>query len=137
MRRIRTIVLLETLLIAFAISSAQAVPVQGPDGNFYEFVSTLGPEANQVFWTGGPGGSAAGGVYTDWGLDQPDNGGIQNFLGRAPEGWDDDAGVQGYYVEYAAPEPGTFLLFGTALAGAGLAGWHQRRRAGAIGGTGR
>ena len=193
MRRIRTIVVLVTLLIAFAISPAQAIPVQGPDGYFYEFVPELvtwptaraaalassyqgvpghlatvasaavdsflatlapigwlggtdqaaegtwtwadGPLANQVFWIGGPGGSASGGVYTNWGLAQPDNGGIQNFLLRGPGGWDDFNGVQGYYVRHAAPEPGTFLLFGAALAGAGLAGRRQRRRAQALGRT--
>src|SRR4029450_10166911 len=41
MRRIRTIVVLVTLIIAFAISPAQAIPVQGPDGYFYEFVPEL------------------------------------------------------------------------------------------------
>src|SRR4026207_1939518 len=118
MRRIRIFFLLETLLIALAITPAEAVPVQGPDGYFYEVVPTPvtwptaraaargasrlgpprrprgghpgragrveaclaglppsgrgggsdrasegtwtwsdGPQANQVFWIGGPGGS--------------------------------------------------------------------------------
>jgi hypothetical protein len=195
MRRIRIIVFLETLLIAFAISPAEAVPVQGPDGYFYELVPTPGtwptaraaalasshqgapghlaivtsaavdsflaglapigwlggsdqasegtwtwsdgPQANQVFWIGGPGGSAPGGVYTNWSLAQPDNGGVQNFLLRGPGGWDDFGGVQPYYVRYTVPEPGTFLLFGAALAGAGWAIWHQRRRRHALGRMGR
>ena len=47
MRRIRTILLLATFLIAFSISPARAVPVEGPDGSFYELVSTAvaGPAA--------------------------------------------------------------------------------------------
>src|SRR4026207_764143 len=40
MRRIRIFFLLETLLIALAITPAEAVPVQGPDGYFYEVVPT-------------------------------------------------------------------------------------------------
>jgi hypothetical protein len=144
MRRIRTIVLLETLLIAFAISSAQAIPVWGPDGvpghlatvasAVDSFLATLTPigwlggtdqvsagpwtwadglQPNQAFGIAGP--RVPGGVHPNWVLGQADSGGTQNFL--------------------RAPEPGTFLLFGAALAGVGLAGWHQRRRARALGRT--
>ena len=186
MRRIRTILLLATLLIAFSISPARAVPVEGPDGSSSEFVSTAvtwpaaraaalaasyqgvpghlaivtsaagdsllaglapigwlggmgqasegtrtwaeGPRAKPVVWSGGPGGSAPAGVYTNWGLEPPDDGGVPDFLLRVPSGWDESNGTQGYSVRYSAPEPGTSLLFGSALAGASLAGWHQRRR---------
>jgi hypothetical protein len=128
MRRIRTIVLLETLLIAFTTSSVQAIPVQAPGGE-PGHLAAHGSAAvsegtrrwadalpvSQLFWIDGPGGSGPGGVYADWGLGQSDHGGAQNFL--------------------SAPEPGTFLLFGAALAGAGLAGWHQRRRGRALGRT--
>jgi hypothetical protein len=151
MRRIRIIVLLETLLIALAISPAEAVPVQGLDGYFSELVPTLvtglAARAEHAFlagpapvgWLGGSD-RASEGTWTwidePWGLAQPDSGGAQSFLFRRPRGWDDFNGGQGYSVRYAAPEPGTFLLFGTALAAAGLAGWHQRRRGRALGRTG-
>jgi hypothetical protein len=87
-----------------------------------------GPEANQIFWIGGPDGSAPPGTYTNWGPFNPDNGGIQNFLLRGPGGWDDFNGNQGYYVEFLTPEPGTLLLFGATAAGLGLARWRARRR---------
>ena len=146
MRRIRTIVLLETLLIVFVTSSAWAVPVRATDGNFSEFVPTLvssegtwtwgdAPEANQVLWSGEPGGSLPGGADIDGGPGQPDKGGIQNFLIGGPVSWNDFNGVQGSSVRYSAPEPGTFLLFGAALAGAGLTGWRRRRRGRALGRT--
>jgi hypothetical protein len=128
MRRIRTIVLLETLLIAFTISSVQAIPVQAPGGepgHLAVDVSVAASEGtwtwadrlqmSQVFWIDEPGGSTPGGVNPDWGLGPSDNDAVGNFL--------------------LAPEPGTFLLFGAALAGAGLAGRHQRRRARAPGRT--
>jgi len=88
-----------------------------------------GPEANQTFWLGGPGGSAPSGIYTNWGPGNPDNGGgNQNFLLRGPGGWDDFNGTQGYYVEFLTPEPTTLLLFGTTAAGLGLARWRARPR---------
>ncbi|HEY7206272.1 MAG TPA: hypothetical protein VIA61_18340 [Methylomirabilota bacterium] len=150
MRRIRTIVLLETLLIAITMSPAQAVPVPGPHRSFDEVVPTPvaslgssdlpsegtwtdGLAVNPVFWIGGPGRSAPGGVYPRWALGQPDTSGVQSFLSRGAGDWNDFAGVQGQHVRYSAPEPGTFALFGVALAGAGLAGWLQQRRARALG----
>jgi hypothetical protein len=87
-----------------------------------------GPEANQIFWIGGAGGAAPPGVYTNWGLAQPDNGGIQNFLLRGPGGWDDFNLTQPYYVEFNTPEPATLLLFGATAAGLGLGRWRHRRK---------
>jgi hypothetical protein len=171
MRRIRVVVLLQSLLIAFAISSAQAVPLRGSDGNFSELVSTPAPTGAAALGSShpevpgylatvssamvdatmatlapigaaepsGPGGAAPGGVYTSGGFGQPDNrsgGRALLLLLRRPASWDDFSGVQGRSAWSSAPEPGTFLLFGAALAGAGLAGWHQRRRAQALGRTG-
>lgn len=191
MRRIRTILLLATFLITFSISPARAVPVEGPDGSFYELVSTAvtwpaaraaalaasyqgvpgqlaitsaavdsllaglapigwlvgmghategtwtwadGPRAKPVVWIGLPGGSAPAVVYTYWGPGEADDGGVQDSLLRIPSGWDDSNGAQGYSIRYSAPEPATFLLVVSALAGASLAGWRQRRRAQAPGG---
>ena len=181
------VAVVSSIVVGVSVAPAQAVPTQGPTGNFYEFISgsftwpdartaalgmsrlgqagylatvtsaaedaflaTLapigwlggtdqategtwiwadGPEANQVFWVGGPDGTAQGGAYTNWGLGQPDNGGVQNFLLRGPGGWDDFNGSQGYYVEFdVVPEPVTLLLFGTTAAGLGLARWRHRRR---------
>ena len=88
-----------------------------------------GPEANQIFWIGGPGGSAPPGAFANWGAGQPDAGPIQNFLLLGPAGWDDFNGTQGYFVEFGpVPEPATLLLFGTTAAGLGLARWRQRRK---------
>jgi hypothetical protein len=169
MRRIRVVVVLQSLLIAFAISSAHAVPVRGSDGNFSELVSPpattraaalasshpgvpgyLAPVSSAMVDAtlatlapigaaepSGPGGAAPGGVYSSGKLGQPDDGsGGRDLLLRGPASWDDFSGVQIRSASSAAPEPGTFLLFGAALAGAGLAGWHQRRRAQALGRTG-
>lgn len=95
-----------------------------------------GPEANQVFWIGGPGGAAPPGAYANWGSGQPDNGGSQNFLlisstGNSSGVWDDyyDYVAHGYFVEFTAPtpEPTTLLLWGTVMAGLVLARWRQHK----------
>ena len=181
---VRLLILL--LLWLWSASTIEAVPLEGPNGHFYDFVSgnftwdaaraaalsqshlgqpgylatvtsaaeeafiaTLapigwlggtdqavegvwrwadGPEANQIFWNGGPGGSAPPGTFTNWGAGQPDNGGVQNFLLRGPGGWDDFGGTQPYYVEFdPAPEPTTLLLLGSTFAGVGMATWKKRQ----------
>ena len=167
MRRIWTILLLATLLIAFSISPARAVPVVDPEGSSYELVSTavtwpaaraaalaasyqgvpghlaIGaspasegtwtwadePRAKQMVRIGEPGGSVPAAVYTNWRLGQPDDGGVQEFLLRVPSSWVDSNGTQRYSVRYSAPEPGTLLLFGSALAATSLASRRRRRRA--------
>jgi hypothetical protein len=187
-----TAAVLTLLLLSLGNTSPlEAVPVEGPNGHFYEFVSAPlttwpdaraaalassylgqsgylatvtsgaenaflaalsptgwlggsdeanegtwiwvdGPEAGQVFWIGGPDGSAPSGAYANWqaGI-QPDNGGgVQDFLTH-PLSWDDYIGTQdGYFVEYPnpVPEPGTLFLLGSTFAGVGLASWRKRQR---------
>ena len=39
-----------------------------------------GPEAGQVFWTGGQGGAAANGLYANFLAGEPNNSGDQDYL---------------------------------------------------------
>ena len=101
-----------------------------------------GPEAGDVFWTGGPGGSTT--TFANWHAGEPNNDSNEDFLHTnffAADGlWNDltDASDtspnDGYFVEYnpsiditpvpdpiPVPEPGTLALFGIGLAGLGFA----------------
>ena len=91
-----------------------------------------GPEANTVFWTGGPGGSSP--TFANW------NGGEPNdlfgedhlhFNWAANGGWNDfnGGGAHGFIVEFgglrgAVPEPSAWALF---IVGFGAVGASLRR----------
>jgi hypothetical protein len=93
-----------------------------------------GPEAGQLFWTGGPGGSASG--YSSWNAGEPNDFGGEDFLHRNGGAWNDLPGssARGYFVEYSAvasgvPEPATWAMM---IAGFGLVGASLRRRSGSV-----
>ena len=128
MARIQAIVLFELLAVIVAAPSVQALPVQAPDGNSRALVSILDtgpmpgvaarapshpPVEGTLSWTGGPEADRA----------------FWRFLLRGPGGWHEVDGEQAGNVAYSAPEPGTLLLVGAALAGAGVSIWRRRGRA--------
>jgi hypothetical protein len=93
-----------------------------------------GPEAGQVFWNGGPGGSAPGGAFANWDGGEPNNCcGGENFLqiNWNVTAWNDHGGpgnagqTNGYYVEFAdannVPLPGVVGLLGLGLLVMGVA----------------
>jgi flagellin len=57
-----------------------------------------GPEAGQQFWSGGPGGSAPGGMYANWGGGEPNNsGGAEDTVHMRADGrWNDQPGGTSY-----------------------------------------
>ncbi len=88
-----------------------------------------GPEAGQLFWTGGPGGTASG--YANWNGGEPNNVGDEDVLQLnrfAPAlTWNDwvDGASQNYIIEYSrgnvvVPEPSSFVLAGAAVVGFAL-----------------
>jgi len=126
MARIRAIVLFELLVFILAAPSVQALPVQAPDGNSRALVSILdsGPMPGAaalapshqsiegaLSWTDGPEVDRA----------------FWSFLLLGPDGWHDVNGAQDGNVR--APEPGTLLLVGAALAGTGMSIGRRRGRA--------
>jgi hypothetical protein len=85
-----------------------------------------GPEAGQVFWNGGPGGSAPAGAFASWNGGEPNNLGGENYGHTNNGAWNDyPNGVSlGYYVEYSplaggVPEPAAWALMILGFGGAG------------------
>lgn len=91
-----------------------------------------GPEAGQLFWQGGPGGTASG--YASWNNGEPNNAGEEDYLDRQSGVWNDlpDTPLRGYFVEFNPSDPnrvpvsGTFSLLALSLAG--LAAVRRRAR---------
>lgn len=90
-----------------------------------------GPEANEVFWIGGPGGSSP--TYANWNPGEPNNLGDEDYLHiNAGQGnWNDipERFNYGYIVEYGGlnvgvPEPSAWALF---ILGFGAVGGALRR----------
>jgi hypothetical protein len=104
-----------------------------------------GPEAGQVFWNGGPGGSAPAGMFASWGGGEPNDSNGEDYGHTNSGTWNDYPGSVGlgYYVEYSAapggggvggvPEPGAWalMILGFGAAGAVMRG---RRRSLAVAG---
>lgn len=91
-----------------------------------------GPEAGQVFWSGGPKPLGTALMYENWNLGEPNNGPdvIADYLLLSDAGskWndlaiDDDFHPEGYFVEYSPastiPEPPLSLLLVIGIAGLG------------------
>ena len=77
-----------------------------------------GPEAGNLFWTGGPGGTASG--FTSWNGGEPNNQGNEDYLDMQGGRWNDlpTSSTRGRFVEFnaqAVPLPGTLSLAGLAL----------------------
>lgn len=90
-----------------------------------------GPEANAVFWTGGPAGSGPG--YSNWLGGEPNEftpgeDALHLNFGGNNGGWNDyfTSSTHGYIVEYSGvvPEPATWALF---ILGFGAVGGALRR----------
>ena len=77
-----------------------------------------GPEAGNLFWTGGPGGTPSG--FASWNGGEPNNSGDEDFLDLQGGAWNDlpTSSTRGRFVEFnaAVPLPGTLSLAGLALA---------------------
>lgn len=64
---------------------------------------TSGPNAGELFWLGGIGGSAQNGHYINWTTNQPNNSGNQDALEMQTNGyWNDQVGslARGYVIEW-------------------------------------
>jgi len=97
-----------------------------------------GPELGQVFWSGGPGGTAPGGSFASWNGGEPNNLGNEDYAHTNNGAWNDyPNGISlGYYVEFDAapavggvPEPSAWALM---ILGFGAAGSALRRRGRAV-----
>jgi hypothetical protein len=92
-----------------------------------------GPELGQLFWQGGPGGTAFG--FANWNAGEPNDVGNEDFAGENHFGanWNDFQGsvVASYVVEFSAaptvPEPVTLVLLASGL-GAMAVNTRRRRR---------
>jgi hypothetical protein len=96
------------------------------------WVWAAGPEAGQVFWNGGPGGSSP--TYANWNAGEPNNQGNEDYLigNWSADRWNDlpDFVTYSYVVEWSllpveTPAPATGLLLIGGLAAMGAA---RRRR---------
>ena len=123
MARIRAIVVLELLVLILAAPSVQAVPVQAPDDSSRDVVFILESEAAAVAPPRPPGDGAP-----SWSGGPEADRAFWNFLLRGPGGGHDVDDARGGNVAYSAPEPGTLLLVGAALAGAGVSIRRRRGR---------
>ena len=78
-----------------------------------------GPEAGNLFWTGGPGGTASG--FASWNAGEPNNSGNEDYVHLQGGRWNDlptSSTVGGRFVEFnahAVPLPGTLSLACLAL----------------------
>lgn len=122
-------------VFAAAGAGLQATWVAGSDAVVEgEWRWIAGPEIGQLFWTGGPGGTASG--YANWQSgSEPNNfgdeDGLSAFYFNSPT-WNDFGTANGtaYLIEWspsgnAVPEPAAWALM---IAGFGLAGTTVRSR---------
>lgn len=94
-----------------------------------------GPEQDQIFWNGGPGGSAPPGAYANWAGNEPNNSGDEDYIWGNWSGptWNDISSANLFYVvEYGGlsqpsgvPEPASWAMM---IAGVGMIGAAMRRR---------
>lgn len=62
-----------------------------------------GAEAGQAFWSGGPGGSAVGGMYENWGGGEPNNSGNEDYVHMRADGFWNDlpvGSIANYVIEW-------------------------------------
>ncbi|MGG7567352.1 VPLPA-CTERM sorting domain-containing protein [Rhodovulum sp. DZ06] len=86
-----------------------------------------GPEAGDVFWNGGTGGSSP--TYASWNSNEPNNLGDEDVIHINGGNWNDlqSIATRGYFVEYSAegvsdvPLPAAAPLMLLGLAGLGVA----------------